>query len=180
MHVNESDNNADIDEFMSTRLHPERTLSDELKVSFAHADLVMVPWVFYMYNENVAVRHIRSDMLWRWNHSLHHRGGKWKTRDRYHEIEGKPIFRVPKIRRCIKHPHLVVEIKGEGGNSGPRAVDSVWRGPTNKEHMRDQVALPARSNHKIRYKLAVQAKMRINCDCLTSPRSFSKTSTKMV
>ena len=113
---------------MSTRLHPERTLKEELKASFALADMVKVPWVVWAFdNNNTSDAGIRSAIRWRWNHSLHHGEGNWKTRDRYDAIETKALFRVPAFRKCVPNSHTFVEI--QKGSGGPTAVDSVWRKP---------------------------------------------------
>ena len=112
---------VDVDELVTTRRNERRTVRDELASTFADVDSVHVPWIFYgndlatsppVYND------VALEILWRFNHSLHHEGYDRKTRDRYSEIEMKAIFRPD---RCSMESDHTVKC--------PRQVDSVYKKP---------------------------------------------------
>lgn len=83
----------DIDEFVTTRRNETASVRDEIARSFPdEVSVVHVPWVMYgndLTEEGARARVIHDvplEVLWRWNHSMHHEGGDRKTRDRFDEI----------------------------------------------------------------------------------------------
>ena len=85
--------NVDMDEFITTRRNEERSTRDELLMSFSKYDAVHVPWIFYGNKLDPDVRieeDVALEVLWRWNHSLHHEGVTYKKADRYYEIGTAP------------------------------------------------------------------------------------------
>ena len=84
---------VDVDEFITTRRNEERSTRDELLMSFSKYDAIHVPWIFYGNKLDPDVRieeDVALEVLWRWNHSLHHESTSHKTRDRYYEIGTAP------------------------------------------------------------------------------------------
>merc|ERR1719399_2832882 len=90
---------VDVDEFISTRRNPCKSVAEELRDSFSGAAAVAVPWVFFSYEPGGPEVEDVRDLTMRWNHSQHHPptaiqrqiGDKFK--DRYDRIEVKPIYR---------------------------------------------------------------------------------------
>ena len=99
--------NVDIDEFITTRRHPERTVKEEVirihKQTRAHA--IFIPWIFFSFTPGQHVEYIPHDILWRWNHSKHHISptSTFKTRDRYDRIERKYIFQPKRCHKLYLH-----------------------------------------------------------------------------
>lgn len=110
----------DVDEFVSTRRNPCKTVAEEFKDSFSGVDAVNVPWVMFSYNDGDAgFEDVRSDNVMRWNHSVRHsaplRVRKYK--DLYYHDETKPIFRPEKLE-SLKIHGVVME-------QGAKYVDGV-------------------------------------------------------
>jgi hypothetical protein len=113
---------VDVDEFVSTRRNPCKSVAEELRDSFSEAAAVAVPWVFFSYDPTTAfgpgggeVEDVR-DLTMRWDHSQHHPpsqvqkqiGDKFK--DRYDRIEVKPLYRPEALERLTLH---VAELRKE-------------------------------------------------------------------
>ena len=113
---------VDVDEFVSTRRNPCKSVAEELRDSFSEAAAVAVPWVFFSYDPTAAlgpgggdIEDVR-DLTWRWNHTQHHMpsqvqkqiGDKFK--DRYDRIEVKPLYRPGSLERLTLH---VAELRKE-------------------------------------------------------------------
>lgn len=104
---------VDADEFLTTRRNPCKTIVEEIQDNFGKKiDSISVPWVFYS-STHENVEDVRTQVLMRWNHSAHHglRSSMRKYRDRYRQIETKPIFRRSKFVR-FSSPHGVVLVNG--------------------------------------------------------------------
>lgn len=104
----------DVDEFLSTRRNPCKTVAQELKDSFNSVDAVNVPWIMFSYNEELEViSDVRHDNIMRWNHSKRHsaplRVRKYK--DLYHNDETKPIFRPGQLKSLKIHGVILHEGK---------------------------------------------------------------------
>lgn len=85
---------VDIDEFLTTKCEPDRTVKDELEQRFADADCVMVPWVMMAANgRKASPSSIVDENTFRWDHDKKHPHDNPKFRCRYDEIEVKCIFR---------------------------------------------------------------------------------------
>lgn len=97
----------DLDEFITTRRHPGRTIREELQTTFREADCVKVPWV--MMSANGRQRNPDSLLLettHRWDHDRRHENAvsdHQKFRCRYDEIEVKSIFRPEKFGFLADH-----------------------------------------------------------------------------
>ena len=111
----------DADEFMTTRRHPERTLREELQLSFHDAHIVQVPWIMFSFDPArtkplPGPRHL----VMRWDHDNHHPGPPkfGKIRDRYNNIEVKPIFRAAYAQ--LDHVHMA-----SGFKEDPRELNRV-------------------------------------------------------
>ena len=110
---------VDVDEFVSTRRNPCKSVAEELRDSFSEAAAVAVPWVFFSYDPTAAlgpgggdIEDVR-DLTMRWNHSRYHpatpdqeRFGQ-KYMDRYDRIEIKPVYRPEAIDRLSLHVALL-------------------------------------------------------------------------
>jgi len=85
---------CDIDEFITSRLRPEKTIRWELENTFSKAHCVKVPWIMMSSNgrEKDPVN-LRAEIVTRWNHDLAHPHPNTKFRCRLDSIEVKSIFR---------------------------------------------------------------------------------------
>ena len=85
---------CDVDEFITSRLRPEKTIRWELKNTFNTAHCVKVPWIMLSSNgrEKDPVN-LRAEIVTRWNHDLAHPHPNTKFRCRLDSIEVKSIFR---------------------------------------------------------------------------------------
>lgn len=111
----------DVDEFLSTRRNPCKTVAQELKDSFESVDAVNVPWIMFSYNEELeVVNDVRHDNIMRWNHSERHsaplRVRKYK--DLYYNDETKPIFRPERLKSLKIHGVILYEGKYVDGVAG--------------------------------------------------------------
>ena len=84
----------DVDEFLTTRRNETATVREEIARSFdarAEVDAVHAPWILYgndlrRRQPGAPVSDVTLEVLWRFNHSMHHAGFDTKTRDRFWEI----------------------------------------------------------------------------------------------
>lgn len=110
---------VDVDEFITTRQNPEKTIREELNDTFSDVQCVKIPWVMMSCNGIVdSPSSVLKTNTYRWNHNLKHDNKNIKHRKfrcRYDEIEIKCIFK-PKYFKSIwdhhpKHPISGVSIK---------------------------------------------------------------------
>ncbi|MEO1481449.1 MAG: glycosyltransferase family 2 protein [Myxococcota bacterium] len=117
---------VDMDEYVTTKQCPERTLKEELLNTFKNADCVKIPWVMMAFNglkENPAC--LLETNTFRWDHDLRHepRSGHRKLRCRFESIEVKCAFRTRAFEASwLHHP------KRPAGDSVV-VVDSVGNEP---------------------------------------------------
>ena len=82
----------DVDELVTTRRNESATVREQIERSFANnVDAVHVPWVLFGNDlrgpqRGVEYSDVALEVLWRFNHSIHHVGFDSKTRDRFWEI----------------------------------------------------------------------------------------------
>lgn len=101
---------VDADEFMVTRRHPHKTIRQELKTTFKHADCIHVPWVMFGTNGHITDPiSVPKQCTMRWNHDKRHPHplkGQIKMRCRYDVIEVKSIFKPKKFPVINEHGPL--------------------------------------------------------------------------
>jgi len=119
--------NVDADEYMTTRKHTNRTLIQELQISFADVDAIGIPWLFMMSDFAREPASVLVDIRRRWDMDRHHHtGGPRKYRDRFWFVEYKHIERLRRFE-SLPRPHQVkmeagavivdgVEKRREGGS----------------------------------------------------------------
>jgi len=86
---------VDVDEFITTKKHLNRTIKEELEITFKKADCIKIPWVMMSCNSiEKSPKSILETNTTRWNHDLKHPNETYrKFRCRYKSIESKSIFR---------------------------------------------------------------------------------------
>lgn len=99
---------VDSDEFVTSRRERCKSVQEILVSRFQEVDAISIPWVIYSATK-IDTIDVRNDVIMRWNHSKHHaqESKLRKFRDRYYEIENKPMFRTKKFIK-FKSPHAVV------------------------------------------------------------------------
>lgn len=107
--------NVDVDEFITTKKNPDRTIREELSATFSKTDCVIIPWAMMSCNGiEKSPQKLLLTNIHRWNHDKKHtNNGIFKFRCRYREIESKSIFKsgvftkiddhipLKPLRRCI-------------------------------------------------------------------------------
>lgn len=85
---------VDVDEFITTKKHVNRSIREELCTTFKDVDCIKVPWVM-MSSNNIkkSPENILATNIYRWNHDKKHPNKIDKFRCRYDEIEVKCIFK---------------------------------------------------------------------------------------
>ena len=106
---------VDVDEFITTKKHKNKTIRQELKTTFKNVDCVCVPWVNM--SSNGRIKNPKSILLentYRWNHDLKHkknRGRYKKFSCCYNKIGIKCIFKTKKFYK-MKGAHRPEKDKG--------------------------------------------------------------------
>jgi len=104
---------VDADEYMTTRKHSGRTMLQELHLSFSDVDVVEVPWLLMMTSRRHDPQSVLLAIRHRWNMDIHHyqdhRSRSPKYRDRYHDIEVKPIVRLSRFQAMSSPHHVFVK-----------------------------------------------------------------------
>lgn len=112
---------VDIDEFITTRKSPNKTIREELQSTFKGADCIKVPWVMMASNgQERSPKSILQSNFYRWNHDLRHEHEVHKFRCRYDQIEVKCIFKTSAFDSITDH-HPVNPKK-----THPAVVDGVY------------------------------------------------------
>ena len=99
---------VDADEFVSTRRHADRTVSEEIRMSLSKADVVQIPWLMFSFKQGQPhVKSPRKDIVYRVNVDKHHEA-PWlgnqileKVLVHDHRILTKPLFRP--ARAMVNH-----------------------------------------------------------------------------
>ena len=98
---------VDVDEFIASKKHEERTIREELLTTFKNTDCIKVPWVMMSSNGQVnSPKSILESNIYRWNHDLKHENKKTKAhkfRCRYDKIEVKCIFKTKHFDDVFDH-----------------------------------------------------------------------------
>ncbi|WP_179338048.1 glycosyltransferase family 2 protein [Winogradskyella ludwigii] len=88
---------VDVDEFISTKKHGNKTIRESLETTFKNVHCIKVPWVMMSSNGlEKSPKSILKGNTYRWNHDLKHENEMsehQKFRCRYDEIEVKCIFK---------------------------------------------------------------------------------------
>lgn len=84
---------CDIDEFITSRLRPDKTIRWELTNTFHNAHCVKVPWIMMACDGRAEdPKSVRKELFTRWNHDIAHPHPNTKFRCRLDRIEVKCIF----------------------------------------------------------------------------------------
>jgi len=98
---------ADVDEYITTRRNPHKTLRQELETTFRDADCVKVPWVMMSADgRQEDPTSLLAETTHRWDHDRRHDGPSSsyrKFRCRYDAIEVKCIFRPDRFKGLTDH-----------------------------------------------------------------------------
>lgn len=95
---------VDVDEFITTRKHPEQTIRDAIEDTFSEVDCIKVPWVMMSSNNiEMSPSSILKSNTHRWNHDKKHPHIIHKFRCRYEQIEVKCIFKTESFEKISDH-----------------------------------------------------------------------------
>lgn len=98
---------VDMDEFITSRRQPDKTIRQELQTTFRNADCVKVPWVMMSANGRLQnPDSLLMETTHRWDHDKRHENHLSthpKFRCRYDKIEVKSIFRPEKFEFLSDH-----------------------------------------------------------------------------
>lgn len=95
---------VDVDEFITTKKNINRTLREELSVTFKNIDCIKIPWVMMSSNNRINnPKSILRENTYRWNHDKTHPHKVRKFRCRHKSIEVKCIFKPEKFLKIDTH-----------------------------------------------------------------------------
>lgn len=84
---------CDVDEFITSRLRPDKTIRWELTNTFHNVHCVKVPWIMMSCDGRAEnPESVRKELVTRWNHNIAHPHPNTKFRCRLDRIEVKCIF----------------------------------------------------------------------------------------
>ena len=98
---------VDVDEFITTKKNINRTLREELSITFKNIDCIKIPWVMMSSNNRINnPKSILRENTFRWNHNKTHPHKVNKFRCRHKSIEVKCIFKPEKFLKLGVHRPL--------------------------------------------------------------------------
>ena len=120
---------CDIDEYVTSRLRPDKTIRWELSNTFHDVHCVKVPWIMMASDGRAEQpKSVRKELITRWNHDIAHPHPNTKFRCRLDSIEVKCIFQ-PKfftffndhrpMRPLVKPLKVVDSVTGDTANLDP-------------------------------------------------------------
>ena len=100
---------VDADEFITTKLNPDRTIVEELNTTFSQSDCIKIPWVVMCCNgKKNNPSSLLKEITHRWNHDTQHEqlsNMPKKFQCGYKEIDVKSIFKTNGHVKDIVSPH---------------------------------------------------------------------------